>query len=91
VANAWNTLPIVAPPLPVGSYWLMFATNGSNDKVNNLSYNTGAAGAGAFSTGSVPFGTWPALFPQMTSTAFVYSLFGTMGANPDAPQNLRIM
>ncbi len=65
VANAWNTLTITAPLLAGTNYWLMFNTNGRTGSVNNMRYNTGAAGQGAYSTGAVPFGTWPATFPAV--------------------------
>ena len=71
--------PIGAPLAGNTSYWLMFNTNGRTASVNNMRYNVGAAGRGAYSTSSVPFGTWPAAFPPSTSTKFVYSLYATLG------------
>ena len=77
--NAWNTLPINATLLAGTKYWLMFNTNGRTGAVNNMRHDTGAAGQGAYSTASVPFGTWPAAFPAATTTNFVFSLFATFG------------
>ena len=77
--NAWNTLTINATLLAGTNYWLMFNTNGRTGAVNNMRHNTGAAGQGAYSTASVPFGTWPATFPAATTTNFVFSLFATFG------------
>jgi hypothetical protein len=79
VGNAWNTLAITAPLSRNTSYWLMFNTNGRTASVNNMRYNAGTAGQGAYSTGPVSFGTWPATFPAATSTNFVFSLFATLG------------
>jgi len=78
-ANAWNTLPVSASVQGSTSYWLMFNTNGRTGAVNNMRYNSGAAGQGGYSTGSVPYGTWPAAFPAATLSNFVYSLFATFG------------
>ena len=78
-ANAWNTLPVSASVQASTSYWLMFNTNGRTGAVNNMRYNSGAAGQGGYSTGSVPYGTWPTTFPAATISNFVYSLFATYG------------
>jgi hypothetical protein len=79
VANAWNTLPVSAALTGSTNYWLMFNTNGRTGTVNNMRYNSGAAGQGAYSTGSVTFGTWPATFPAATITNLKFSLFATFG------------
>ena len=79
VANAWNTLAISTPLLASTNYWLMFNTNGRTAAVNNMRYNTGAAGKGAYSSAPVPFGTWPATFPATTTSNFVFSLFASFG------------
>ena len=85
VANAWNTLPVSASLLASTNYWLMFNTNGRSAAVNNMRYNTGAAGQGAYSTATLPFGTWPATFPAATTTNFVFSLFATLGSDITPP------
>ena len=64
VANAWNTLAVSAPLLANTNYWLMFNTNGRTASVNNMHYKSGAAGKGAHSVASAPFGTWPATLPR---------------------------
>jgi Big-like domain-containing protein len=84
-ANAWNTLAVTASLAGSTNYWLMFNTNGRTASVNNMYYNSGAAGQGAYSTGSVSFGTWPATFPAVTTTTFVYSLFATFGTDTTPP------
>jgi hypothetical protein len=92
VANSWNTRPVSAtvPMAAATSYWLMFNTNGRTTAVNNLRYNPGAAGAGAWSTGGFPYGTWPATFPTSTLSSAQYSIFATFGGVPSAPTGLRI-
>ncbi len=77
VANAWNTLAVTASLQAGTSYWLMFNTNGQSPLVNNMSYNTGAAGQGGYSNAQVTFGTWPATFPAVTLTNGVFSLYAT--------------
>jgi Bacterial Ig-like domain len=77
VADAWNTLGVSASLLGNRNYWLMFNTNGRTGAVNNMRYENGAAGQGAYSSASVAFGTWPATFPAVTTSNFVYSLFAT--------------
>jgi hypothetical protein len=57
----------------------MFNTNGRSASVNNMFYNSAAGGRGAYSTASVPFGTWPSAFPASTLTNFKFSLFATFG------------
>jgi hypothetical protein len=79
VANSWNTLPVSASLQGSRNYWLMFNTNGRTASVNNMRYNSGAAGQGGYSTASVAFGAWPATFPATTTSNFVYSLFATFG------------
>jgi hypothetical protein len=78
-ANNWNTLPINATLQPNTSYWLMYNTNGRTSTVNNMYYNNGTAGQGAYASGSVAFGTWPATFPAAKLTKAVYSLYATGG------------
>src|SRR4029453_16607565 len=77
IANAWNTLPIVAALQPNTTYWLAYNTNGLNGSVNNMRYNVGAAGQGAYTTGLVSFGSWPSNFGAATLTAANYSIYAT--------------
>lgn len=79
-ANSWNTLPISATLQPNSTYWLMYNTNGRTDSVNNMYYNNGSSGRGAFSSNSVNFGVWPTSFPAATLTAGAYSLYATFGS-----------
>jgi hypothetical protein len=79
VANSWNTLPVSATLQPNTSYWLIYNTNGRTSTVNNMYYNNGANGQGAFSSGAVTFGTWPATFPASQLTKAVYSLYASFG------------
>jgi hypothetical protein len=77
VANSWNTIAINASLLAGTNYWLMFNTNGTTGSVNNMYYNNGSAGQGAYSNAPVTFGTWPATFPAATINNSVFSLFAT--------------
>jgi hypothetical protein len=77
--NAWNTLAVSASLQSSTNYWLMFNTNGRSSMVNNMRYNNGSAGQGAFSTSPVPFGTWSAIAPAGTIDNLVFSLFATFG------------
>jgi hypothetical protein len=79
VANSWNSLPITATLQANTSYWLMYNTNGRTSSVNNMSYNDGSAGQGAYSTKKVNFGTWPTTFPAATITSSAYSLYVSFG------------
>lgn len=79
VANSWNTLPITASLQANASYWLIYNTNGRSGAVNNLHYNGGTYGYGAYSSGTVNFGTWPTTFPTSTLSNAVYSLYATFG------------
>jgi hypothetical protein len=79
VTNSWNTLPVSATLQPNTSYWLMYNTNGRTTTVNNMYYNNGTTGQGAYASNGVAFGTWPATFPASQLTKAVYSLYGTFG------------
>jgi len=79
VANSWNTLPITVTLQANTIYWLMYNTNGTTHAVNNMRYNNGSAGQGAYSTNPVGFGTWPTTFPAVAITGVVYSLYATFG------------
>jgi hypothetical protein len=82
VANKWNTVAISAPLVGSKTYWLMFNTNGRTASVNNMHYKSGAAGKGARSVASAPFGIWPATLTAATTTTnnFVFSLFASFGS-----------
>jgi hypothetical protein len=77
--NAWNTIAVSASLQSSTNYWLLFNTNGRSSAVNNMRYNNGSAGQGAFSTSQVPFGTWSAIAPAATIDSLVFSLFATFG------------
>jgi hypothetical protein len=76
-ANAWNTLPISANLAPNTTYWLMYNTNGRASSVNNMRYDSGAAGSGAYSSGATPFGTWPATFGASVVGPWRWSIYLT--------------
>jgi Domain of unknown function (DUF1929)/Bacterial Ig domain/Kelch motif len=78
-ANAWNTLPLNAALQPNTTYWLMYNSNGRTASVNNMYFNNGTTGEGAFSTANVNFGTWPSTFPAATISKAVFSLYATFG------------
>jgi hypothetical protein len=78
VANAWNTLGVSASLQASTNYWLMFNTNGRSSSVNNMRYNNGTVGQGAYSL-RVPFGSWPTMFPAPRLDNLVFSLFAVFG------------
>ena len=78
-ANAWNTLPIAATVQPNSSYWLMYNTSGRTSAVNDMRYNVGSVGQGAYSANRVSFGTWPPTFPATVLSNAIYSLYATLG------------
>jgi glucose/arabinose dehydrogenase len=71
-AGSWNSLPVAATLAPNTAYWLMYNTNGDN----NLSYDTGTAGQGAWSTAR-PFGTWPSSFGTSSSWTAKFSIYAS--------------
>jgi glucose/arabinose dehydrogenase/PKD repeat protein len=71
-ADSWNSRPVTATLAPNTAYWLMYNTNGDN----NLSYDTGGADQGAWSTPR-PFGTWPASFGTSTRWTAKYSIYAS--------------
>jgi hypothetical protein len=79
-ANSWNTRPITATLAANTPYWLMYNTNGNN----NLSYDTGTANQGAWST-ATPFGNWPATFGTSSRWNAKFSIYATTGADTAAP------
>ena len=85
VANAWNTIAVNASLLASTNYWLVYNTNGRSASVNNMYYNIGGAGQGAFSSSSVAFGTWPATFPASQLSNGVYSLLATFASADTTP------
>ena len=74
---AWNTVPISAALQANTNYWLMYNTNGQTAAVNNMYYSPGSPGQGAYSSSSVPFGTWPASFGASSLTSVAYALYAT--------------
>ncbi|MFI6447452.1 Ig-like domain-containing protein [Kitasatospora sp. NPDC050543] len=76
-ANAWNSLPVNVTLAANTAYWLVYNSNGSGSQVNNMNYGAGAQGQGAYSSGGVPFGTWPASFGPAVKDRLVYSLYGS--------------
>jgi glucose/arabinose dehydrogenase/PKD repeat protein len=79
-ADSWNTRPISAALAPDTAYWLMYNTNGDN----NMSYDTGAAGQGAWSA-ATPFGTWPTPFGTASRWDAKFSIHATTGPDTTAP------
>ena len=55
VPNDWNTLPVSATLQPNTSYWLMYNTNGRTSAVNNMYYNNGITGQGAYASSASQF------------------------------------
>ncbi|RAJ35971.1 Ig-like domain-containing protein [Kitasatospora sp. SolWspMP-SS2h] len=76
-ANAWNSAPITYTLAANTTYWVVYNSNGTSSTVNNMHYSSGPAGSGAYSSTSVPFGTFPAGFGTAVKDNLVYSLYGT--------------
>jgi hypothetical protein len=74
-ANAWNTLAISATLAPNAAYWFVYNTNGTTATVNNMAYDAGASGQGVYSSGSIPFGTWPSSFGSRILWAAKFSIY----------------
>ena len=82
VANAWSTVPVNATLQPSTAYWLIYNTNGRTASVNNMRFNNGSAGQGAYGNLPVSFGTWPT-FPSPILTNAVFSLYATYAPPAD--------
>ena len=89
VASSWNTLAISAALSPNTSYWLMYNTNGRSSNVNNMHFDSAAAGQSGYSSASVTFGTWPATFPAATLSSARYSIFASFGVTADTTPPVR--
>ncbi|GFJ89292.1 hypothetical protein Prum_029340 [Phytohabitans rumicis] len=72
-ANAWNTRPVTATLAANTAYWLMYNTNGDN----NMSFDTGSTGQGAWSTASQTFGTWPSTYGNSAKTTAKFSIYAS--------------
>ena len=75
IANAWNTRAISATLAPNSAYWLMYNTNGRTASVNNMRRDNGAANGGAYSSGAVPYGSWPATFGSSVLGPWSWSIY----------------
>ncbi|MFN0027971.1 MAG: Ig-like domain-containing protein [Acidimicrobiales bacterium] len=75
VANSWNSVAVSATLTANTAYWFIYNSNGTAATHNGLAYDVAAAGSGGWSSGSVPYGTWPASFGGFTSSAARYSLY----------------
>jgi len=86
VANSWNTVALAATLAPTTTYWLMYNAAGSASQYNNLAYDTGAAGSGAYySAANQQYGAWPSTFGASTSINYQYALYATLaGSAPPA-------
>ncbi|GAA4958563.1 PQQ-dependent sugar dehydrogenase [Actinoplanes utahensis] len=71
-ANAWNSRPVTATLAANTAYWLVYNTNGDN----NMSYDTGTANQGAWST-ATPFGTWPSTFGAASRWTAKFSIYAS--------------
>jgi hypothetical protein len=77
VANAWNTRAISANLSPDTAYWLIYNTNGRSSSVNNMRRVDGPANGGAYSSGVVPYGSWPATFGSSVLGQWSWSIYLT--------------
>jgi hypothetical protein len=73
VANSWNARSVSATLAANTAYWFVFNTNGNN----NMSYDTGSANQGAYSTSGRTFGTWPATFGPSVRNIAKYSIYAS--------------
>jgi len=82
VANSWNTVALAATLAPTTTYWLMYNAAGSASQYDNLAYDTGAAGSGAYySAANQQYGTWPSTFGASTSINYQYALYATLAGS----------
>jgi len=85
VANGWNTVAITATLAPNATYWLMYNANGSAGQYDNLAYDTGPTGSGAYYTSAnQQYGVWPATFGASSSVNNLYSLYATTSGSVSA-------
>jgi len=77
-ATSWNTVALTATLAPSTTYWLMYNANGSTGQYNNLAYDSGPAGSGAYyAPANQAYGVWPTSFGAATSVNEQYSLYAT--------------
>jgi len=85
VANSWNTVALTATLAPNTTYWLMYNANGSAGQYDNLAYDNGPAGSGAYyAPANQAYGVWPASFGMSAGVGTLYSLYATLAA-PGGP------
>ena len=85
VANSWNTVALTATLAPNTTYWLMYNANGSAGQYDNLAYDNGPAGSGAYyAPANQAYGVWPATFGLSAGVGTLYSLYATLAA-PSTP------
>ncbi len=72
--NAWNTLPISTTLASNTAYWFIYNTNSPNLNYNNMAFDA-VGGQGAYSTGSVLFGSWPSNFGPRVVFNARYSIY----------------
>jgi len=85
VANSWNTVALTATLAPNTTYWLMYNANGSASQYDNLAYDNGPAGSGAYyAPANQAYGVWPASFGMSAGVGTLYSLYATLAA-PGGP------
>jgi len=82
VANSWNSVTLAATLAPTTTYWLMYNAAGSASQYDNLAYDTGAAGSGAYdSAANQQYGAWPSTFGASTSINDQYALYATLAGS----------
>ncbi|MFC0532170.1 Ig-like domain-containing protein [Phytohabitans kaempferiae] len=71
--NSWNSRPVTTTLAANTAYWLMYNTNGDN----NMSYDTGTTGQGAWSSAHVQFGAWPNTYGNSNKTTAKFSIYAS--------------
>ncbi len=84
-ANSWNSVALSATLAPSTTYWLVYNANGSASQYDNLAYDNGPAGSGAYyAPANQAYGVWPASFGLSAGIGTLYSLYATLAA-PGGP------
>lgn len=81
--NTWNTLPVSATLQARKTYWLMYATNGSDCQFNGMKFDRSFnpfARIGGWTHDPVSFGVWPNPFGPADRTNMRFSIYASYTA-----------